>query len=213
MNGAGLFLNPATTAILVVDMQNDFCHPDGFYAKNGLDITAMAASVPAIAALLQSARRSGARTIYTRIVRHPVTGPAEVRHKLVPKRWFSYGDRLIAGTWGAQIVDALTAHPDELVIDKHGYSAFHRTTLEEELRSSDIQTLVLCGVVTYACVLATAFDAFDLGFDVVLADDASGSWYEHLGRGAGEIVDLLLGHAVPVAQITLDRPAKWEEKP
>ena len=210
MSATALHLDPATTAIMVVDMQNDFCHPDGFYAEHGQDITGLAAPVPAIATLLETARRTGARVIYTRIVRHPVTGPTEARHKLLPKRWFSYGDRLMAGTWGAAIIDPLTPRPDEMVIDKHGYSAFHDTTLEAALRAANIQTLVLCGVVTYACVLATAFDAFDHGFDVVLADDASGSWIEHLGHGAGEIVDLLLGHAVPVSAIALDGTATHE---
>ena len=176
-NGATLHLDPATTAILVVDMQNDFCHLGGFYAKNGQDIAGLAAPAPAIATLLDTARHTGARVIYTRIVRHPVTGPAEGRHRLVPKRWFSYGDRLMDGSWGAAIIDPLTPRPEEMVIDKHGYSAFHMTTLEATLRTANIQTVVLCGVVTYACVLATAFDAFDLGFDVVLADDASGSWW------------------------------------
>jgi nicotinamidase-related amidase len=171
------------------------------------------APVPAVAALLEIARCTGAHVIYTRIVRHPVTGPTEVRHKLVPKRWFSYGERLIAGSWGVRIIDPLTPRANEMVFDKHGYSAFHMTTLEAALRTANIQTVVLCGVVTHACVLATAFDAFDLGFDVVLADDASGSWYEHLGRAAGEIVDLLLGHTVPVSAIALDGPAKHEDTP
>lgn len=209
-NGTAVTLDPASTAVLVVDMQNDFCHPDGFYAKNGQDIAGLAAPVPAIATLVDTARRTGARVIYTRIVRHPVTGPVEVRHKLVPKRWFSYGDRLMAGSWGADIVGALAPRPDDLVIDKHGYSAFHKTTLADMLRSTNVQTLVLSGVVTYACVLATAFQAFDLGFDVVLADDASGSWYDHLGRATGDIVDLLLGHTIPVSAIAWDGPARRE---
>jgi nicotinamidase-related amidase len=90
------------------------------------------------------------------------------------------------------------------VVDKNGYSAFHKTALEASLRETGIDTLVLSGVVTYACVLATAFAGFDRGFDIVLADDAAGSWIEHLGRCTGEVVDLLLGHAVPVGKIRLE---------
>jgi nicotinamidase-related amidase len=202
-----LRLDPTATAVLVVDMQNDFCHEDGFYARTGKDIGGLAEPIPAVSNLLAAARRTGARVIYTRIVRHPVTGAIEHHHRLLPKRWFSHGDRLMAGTWGAEIVDALAPDATEAVIDKHGYSAFHKTDLEARLRQAGVRTLVLCGVVTYACVLATAFAAFDRGFDVILADDAAGSWDQQLGRSTNEIVDLLLGHTVPVSDIVFEGAA------
>jgi nicotinamidase-related amidase len=91
----------------------------------------------------------------------------------------------------------------EIVVDKVGYSAFDDTDLEAELRARGVTTLILAGVVTYACVLATGFSAFDRGFDVLLATEAVGSWNAQLGTGTSEIVDLLLGHALPGERIEL----------
>ena len=182
-------------------MQNDFCHPDGYYARSGRDIAGLRAPIAGIGALLAAARGHGAMVGYTRIVRRPEEGQVETRRRLPPKRWFSQGDRLMEGSWGAAVIDELTPRAGEVVIDKKGYSAFHGTGLGDVLVAGGIRTVVLSGVVTYACVLATAFDAFDRGFDVVLASDGSGSWIEHLGACSEEIVDLLLGHAVPVEGI------------
>ena len=86
------------------------------------------------------------------------------------------------GSWGAAIVDALAPLPDDIVVDKPAYSAFEATDLEARLRQRGVTTLIVCGVVTYACVLATAFAAFDKGFDVLLARDATGSWNDELAQ-------------------------------
>jgi len=83
-----------------------------------------------------------------------------------------------------------------LAWDKPGYSAFAQTGLEPLLRARGIRTLLIAGVVSYACVLATAFSAFDSDFDVILVQDAAGSWNPRLGEDTGAIVDLLLGHAI-----------------
>ncbi len=198
-------LDPETTALIVVDLQNDFCSPGGYYAGTGQNVAALAAAVEPASRLLHRAREAGMPVVFTRIVRHPSTGPTENRHRLLPRRWFSQGKRLVPGTWGADLVGGLQPRPDELVLDKNGYSAFHGTELEAHLHACGVRTLVLCGVLTYACVLATAFAAFDRGFDVVLATDATGSWVEGLGPASFEIVDLLLGHAVPAAMLRFER--------
>jgi nicotinamidase-related amidase len=189
-------LDPATTALMLIDVQNDFCTPGGFYDRAGQDISALHAAVAPCLRLLGRARAAEMPVVFTRIVRHP-DGPTEDRHRLRPKRWFSSGTRLVPGTWGAALVDGLEPAPGDLVLDKNGYSAFHGTNLEANLRERNIRTLLFAGVVTYACVLATAFAAFDRGFDVVVAADATGSWITELGPASHAIVDLLLGHAVP----------------
>ena len=194
-------LEPSTTAVIAVDMQNDFCHVDGYYGRLGRDICALSAAVAPVAALLGRARAAGATVFFTRLVHDDLRGAMEARHALQPKRWTSSGERLKPGTWGAAIVDELAPHAADVVIDKVGYSAFEATELERELRDRGIRTVVLCGVVTYACVLATAFSAFDRDFDVVLAADAAGSWNAGLGHSSSDIVDLLLGHAVTIDAI------------
>jgi nicotinamidase-related amidase len=197
-----LNLNPATTAVVVVDMQNDFCHANGYYTKAGRDVSALAGAVAPVRALVERARAAGGTIVYTRLVHDSSRGAMEERHALRPKRWTASGKRLLPGTWGADVVDALAPAATDIVIDKTGYSAFDATALEQLLRERGIRTIVLCGVVTYACVLATGFSAFDRGFDVVLAADAAGSWSATLGHATSDIVDLLLGMSVLMADIS-----------
>jgi nicotinamidase-related amidase len=196
-----LSLDPLTTAVVVVDMQNDFCHADGYYAKVGRDISALAAAVAPVAALIARARVASCPIFYTRLIYDSRIGAMEERHAIRPKHWTASGKRLEIGTWGAAVVDELAPGTADVVIDKMGYSAFDSTELERHLTDCGIRTVVLCGVVTYACVLATAFSAFDRGLDVVLAADSVGSWNAGLGHAASDIVDLLLGHSVVMDEI------------
>lgn len=193
-------LDPGRTAVVVIDMQNDFCHPDGYYASLR-DVSGLIATVAPVARLIASARAAGAGIVYTRLVHDAAHGAMESRHRLTPARWSSTGDRLLPGTWGAEVHADLAPRPGDPVIDKAGYSAFEGTGMEAVLHERGIDTIILCGVTTYACVLATGFSAFDRGFDVVLATDATASWDEGLTRAAGGIVDYLLGRAVPMDAI------------
>jgi len=202
-----LKLDPSATAVIVVDMQNDFCHAGGYYGAAGRDISAHTAAIAPVAALIERARAAGSPVVFTRLVYDERAGAMEDRHAIRPKRWSSSGKRLEPGSWGAAIVDELAPRPADIVIDKPGYSAFEATGLEQSLFDRGIRAIVLCGVVTYACVLATAFSAFDRGFDVVLAADAAGSWNAGLGRASADIVDLLLGHAVAIDDIQFAAPA------
>ena len=120
----------------------------------------------------------------------------EARHTLKPKTWTTSGDRLVDGTPGAQVVDRLTPGSGEIVVDKTGYSAFHNTDLEARLRERGVRTLLFTGVTTYACVLASAFAAFDRDFDVVFLTDMVASWKPALDEATFEIIDLLLGNAM-----------------
>jgi len=189
-------LDPARSALILVDMQNDFCHPDGFYGRQGRDVSALSAAIAPCRNLLARARAEGVAVVFTRLVEDPGKGPMEARHALMPRRWVTEGRRLVPGTWGAEVVEELAPRPGEIVIDKPGYSAFAQTGLEPLLRARGIRTLLIAGVVSYACVLATAFSAFDSDFDVILVQDAAGSWNPRLGEDTGAIVDLLLGHAI-----------------
>ena len=204
-------VDPASTALIVVDMQNDFCSPDGYYATVGRDISKLAASARPVAALVARARQAGMTIVFTRLLHDPVHGAMEDRHAIRPRRWTASGKRLMPGTRGADVVDEIAVHDDDIVVDKVGYSAFEGTSLEQQLRARGIKTVVMAGVVTYACVLATAFSAFDRGFDVILATDAVGSWNDELGTKTADIVDLLLGVAVPASGINIVVPATIKE--
>lgn len=190
-----LNLDAASTALLVVDMQNDFCHAEGYYAHNGRPAAPIAAAVEPISGLLAAARDSGITPIFTRMV-YETTADLADGHGVRPAAWSGSGVRLQAGSWGADIVDELRPLPGELVLDKPAYSAFYRTDLEELLRARGIRTLLITGTVAYACVLHTAFDAFVRGFDVVLVEDAVSSWFDDLGDASRRITQLLLGRTV-----------------
>lgn len=198
-------IDPARAALVIVDMQNDFCAADGFYARAGKDVSGLAAAVEPNARLLAWARENGILVVFTRLLHDPARGAMESRHRIRPRRWTANGERLRPGSRGAEVIDALKPRADELVIDKHGYSAFDGTGLEGELRARGIDTVLLSGVVTYACVLATGFSAFDRDFDVLMLTDAVGTWNAGLDSGTHAIVDLLLGHALPSGNIRLTR--------
>ena len=196
-----LALDPASTALLVVDMQNDFCHRDGYYANNGRPAAPIAAAIEPIAELLAAARTSGLRTIFTRIV-YETTADLADAHGVRPAAWSGSGVRLQRGSWGAEIVDELRPLPGELVLDKPAYSAFYRTDAEQLLRAAGIRTVLITGTVAYACVLHTAFDAFVRGFDVVLVEDAVSSWFDDLAEASRRITQLLLGRTLTSADVT-----------
>ena len=203
-----LTFDPATTALVVIDMQNDFCDAGGFYARIGRDISAFAAVIEPIHAMAARVRAAGMPVVFTRLVHDPVRGAMEERHILRPKLWSTSGKRLMPGSDGADVVAGLPVQDGDIVIDKSGYSAFAGTDLAAQLRQRGIRTLLFCGVVTYACVLSSAFAAFDEDFDVVLLDDLTGTWDAQLGQGTGRIVDLLLGHTVPSDTLIFQTPAE-----
>jgi nicotinamidase-related amidase len=194
-------IDPSECAVLAVDMQNDFCDREGHYGRAGEDVSRFVATIDPVQRLIARARGAGATIAFTRLVYDPTKGAIEERHKIKPRHWIPKGRRLQVGSWGAAIVDPLAPRPGDIVVDKPAYSAFEATDLEARLRQHGVTTLIVCGVVTYACVLATAFAAFDKGFDILLAKDATGSWNDELGDATTRIVDLLMGQAVLSSEV------------
>lgn len=203
-SGTPLSIDPATSALVVVDMQNDFCSEGGYsHRALGRDVSSLARPTAPIAALIARARTASMPVVFTRLVHDEKRGAIEERHVLRPRRWVSSGRRYVDGTWGADVVAALQPREGDFIVNKVGYSAFEGTPLESHLRANGIRTVVLTGVVTYACVLSTAFSAFDRGFDVVVVSDAVGTLWDHLGDAALEMVDLLMGHAVAAGALVI----------
>lgn len=196
-----LQLDPATTAVLVIDMQNDFCAAGGFYARNGSNVSAFNAITGNVSSLVERARAGGAKVAFARLNYGLPRGPIDQRHNIMPRGWPSLGKRLQDGTRGVEIVDALKPLAADIVVDKSGYSAFEETSLADTLRAKSVKTVVLTGLVTYACVLATAFSAFDKDFDVVFVKDAVASWGGRLQSETCEIVELLLGVVVVAEEV------------
>lgn len=178
MNGIPLILDPETTALIVIDMQRDFCDPGGYAAQAGLDVGNLSSVIDRIAILLQGARSSGMRVIHTREGHLPDLSDCPPR-KLLRSRQAGaeigsrgpLGRLLVRGEYGHDIIDALKPLEHEDVIDKPGYGAFHRTHLESIL-AQRIETLIICGVTTEVCVHSTLREAIDRGFACVTVRDA-----------------------------------------
>ncbi|MGW4073663.1 cysteine hydrolase family protein [Streptomyces asiaticus] len=174
----------AATALVVVDMQNDFCHPDGWLASIGVDITPARAPIPVIATLLPRLRTAGIPVIWLNWGSRPDRAnlPPGVLHVYDPDGSGSgigaplasgAGRVLEQGSPSAAVVAGLEPTHDDLHIAKYRMSGFPDTELDSVLRNLRIDTLLFAGVNADQCVLATLMDAAGLGYDVLLLENAT----------------------------------------
>jgi len=146
-----------TSAVVVVDMQNDFAHPDGkLYGPAAREI------IPRIALLLEKARSKGVRVVYTKDTHYPDD----------PVEFPIWGSHVVKGTWGWEIVDELKPKEGDIVIEKMRYDAFFGTPLDHVLRMYGVRQLVVVGTVANICVLHTVASARLRLYDVVVPIDA-----------------------------------------
>jgi len=169
---------PVRTALLIIDMLNDFLDPEGKTAQRAQRPIAHArAVIPAQQRLIACARSAGVGVVFVNHTTLPgfasASGPwLDARSRAT----YSTEDICLKGTWGAKVIDELTPGPDDLIVEKYRYSGFAGTNLELVLRSTGIQTVVCAGVSTNVCVEATAREAFSLDHYVIYAGDACASW-------------------------------------
>ncbi|WP_299609235.1 cysteine hydrolase family protein [uncultured Tateyamaria sp.] len=175
--------DPAKTALIVIDMQRDFVEPGGFGETLGNDVTRLQAIVPTTAALIDLCRNNGMEVIHTRECHRPDLSdlPRAKRDRGNPELRIGdtgpMGRILVAGEAGAEIIPALAPTDTERVIDKPGKGAFYATPLADHLSQRQITTLVLAGVTTEVCVQTTMREANDRGFDCLLIEDATESYF------------------------------------
>ncbi|HET7866182.1 MAG TPA: isochorismatase family cysteine hydrolase [Burkholderiaceae bacterium] len=172
-------LQPASTALVVIDMQRDFCAPGGYAARAGIDVSRLAAPIAAIRRLLDAARAAGWLVVHTREGHLPDLSdcPSEkLRRSAIAGAAIGsrgpLGRLLIRGEHGHDFIDELQPIVGEQVVDKPGYGAFHQTDLAQTLAARGITTLVLCGVTTEVCVHSTLREAVDRGFRCITVGDA-----------------------------------------
>jgi ureidoacrylate peracid hydrolase len=170
-------LAPEHCALLIVDMQKDFCEP-GFGAERaGRDISAARTAIPQIARLLEAARAARVRVAHVGFSTLPGhlsdSGPWLAQRR---RSTFSSDALCLHGSEGAAFVDALSPRAGEWVVSKHRYSAFTGTDLDLLLRSRGVRTLVIAGVSTNACIESTLRAGFELDYYICVPPDAVGSW-------------------------------------
>jgi ureidoacrylate peracid hydrolase len=177
-------LVPRRTALVVIDMQNDFLHEDGWYARSGVDIGHMQASVEPTRTLVAEARSRGLPVIWTR---HGFRDERDAGVFMRLRPFLAEGG-LRQGSWGYEVLDGLGAAPEDWYVEKNRLSAFYNTNLELLLRSLDAETVLFSGVLTNQCVAATSKDANFRDFKPVVVRECTGTTLPHLHEPALEMI-------------------------
>jgi nicotinamidase-related amidase len=204
-------VDPRHTALVVVDMQNDYCSPGGASDKNGRDISAIPAIARPMHVLIERAHELNVPVVFTKYSVGPgnagLSGPEILRRGLN----FAGVQATIKGTWGHEIIGDLPFDAErDLVVEKRRLSSFVGTDLDLYLRANGIKTIVVVGVVTQGCVECTARDAASYDYYVAVAADcvASTTQPDH-ERGLKSIATLLrYQDAVTTSEAILDIWAK-----
>ncbi|NEA26151.1 cysteine hydrolase family protein [Actinomadura bangladeshensis] len=182
------------TALLVIDMQNDYCHPDGVFAKAGLRVTGLDDLVQNVNTLAAAARSAGRPVIW---VRMEWADDADVG-LLAQRSPFLREQGLRRGTWGCELVTGLDRAPGDHEIVKPRFDAFHRTGLDDLLRDLGVETLVMAGVRTDFCVESTVRAAFFRDLKAVVAREAVAGYFEDLHLNSLRLMATVFAHVVSV---------------
>lgn len=193
--------DPENAALLIIDMQNDFCHTEGAFSRKGYDVGNVQDVIPRIAKLLSEAHSFGVPVIF---VKSSYSTDANwylsevwLEQKMKNKtNLYVDGPALKPDTWGWQLVDGIKPGPDDAVITKHRYNAFLGTELDLVLRSKGVKSVILTGVATNVCVETTARDAYLRDYYVLFTSDCTASYdlgahdatLFNIGRYFGEVV-------------------------
>ncbi len=183
----------ATTAVIVVDMQNDFASVGGMFERAGIDIGVIRAAIEPTRALIGAARNAGLRVVYLKMGFQPDlsdTGGADSPNWQIHRR-LNAGDTvaapdgspsriLIRETWNTAIIDELTPESDDIVVWKHRYSGFFETPLDDLLRAAGIDTLIFVGATTSICVDSTVRDGMFRDYHCLVVEDCTA---EPIGEG------------------------------
>ena len=187
-------VTPDRSAVVVVDVQNDFCTADGRADRHGRNLADVRAVIPHISALLDAARAAGVLIVYlqnTTFADGRLTSPADLL-----RRQAEWGDAdpfpTREGTWGHQVVDELVPHAEDIVIRKVRQSGFVATNLDLTLRGCERGTLAFVGVATHACVEATLRDALNRDYRTFLLTDCVAALERPLHEAGLAVMSALL---------------------
>ncbi len=203
-------LQPGHAALVIIDMQRDFIEPGGFGASLGNDVSLLEAAIGPTQILLAAWRARGWPVVHTRESHASDLSDCPPAKRLRGNPALRIGDEgpmgrlLVRGSAGCEIVAALAPQPHEIVIDKPGKGAFHATSLQHQLRALGIKQLVFAGVTTEVCVQTTMREANDRGYDSLLVEEATASYFPHFKAATIEMIVAqggIVGWAAPLAAV------------
>ncbi len=174
-------VDPARSALVLVDVTNDFCDHDGHFARTGNDMTLIDALIDPLTRVLEAARSVGVTVVHiqnTVLAGGASDSGAFMRFKgKIPGGTGAY---TVKGTWGWEIYGPFAPEPVELIVEKHRPSAFVGTDLDQLLRVARIETVIVGGLATEGCVQSTAVDAMFRDYFTVLLEDCVGTYSQEL---------------------------------
>lgn len=202
---------PAEIALVMIDMQRDFLEPNGFGAALGNDVSRLAPAIEPSRRLLDVFRRHGLPIIHTRECHRPDLSDLPPAKRARGNASLRIGDKgpmgriLVRGEPGVEIIPALAPKRGEFVVDKPGKGAFYATELATILGGRGITHLVVAGVTTEVCVQTTLREANDRGYECVLAEDATESYFPEFKAATLAMVRAqggIVGWTATVAEIS-----------
>ena len=200
-------IDRASTALVVIDVQNDFAVPQGVCGAVGDDVSPVAPMIDRVKSVIAAARQANLFIIFVRAIYDEVVlSPALAEQYL--RRGYPNGICL-TGSRGAELVEGIGPRdaPNEIVVTKHRYSAFWGSSIDLFLRTNGIQTLVLTGIATEVCVESTARDAFFRDYNIVVPADCVGSYSEERQKASLAVLARSFGIVTSSTELT----AVWKK--
>lgn len=199
-------VDPKHCLILVVDVQNDFCHPEGTFGRAGRDLSMVEQMMPHLVKMVEEARRVGVPVIFIQTVHSQWTDSQTwlTRHSGL----YLESQLCRPGTWGVDFY-GVAPQEGELVVVKHRFSAFYGTDLDVVLRAKGIKTLIMTGFSTNGCVESTARDGFMRDYHIVLLSNCTAATSQEAHQAALVNMSNYSGGAVTSDEVL----SIWKELP
>lgn len=199
-------VRPAHTALVIIDVQNDFCADDGVMALEGADVAASQAMADRLPPLISAARAAGVLVVFVRNVY------STEHNYYLSDVWLEQAARVRAGSytkrpmcepdsWGGDFYGDVRPEPGDPVVTKHRFNGFINTDLDTILRAHGVRTMVFTGVATNVCVESTARDGFMRDYYVVFTEDGTATYAEEDHRAALRNIDRFFGQVVPISDV------------
>jgi ureidoacrylate peracid hydrolase len=200
-------VDPAHSALIVIDMQNDFCASGGFVDRGGRDLSAVQEMAKNLPALIEKARQSGVLVVFVKC------SYSTDQNFFLSDVWLEQAARKQGGgytlspvckdgSWEADFYEGVRPGSSDVVVTKHRYSGFHQTDLDLILRANSIRSIILTGVTTNVCVETTARDGFVRDYYVVLVEDGTAAYSAEEHQATIKTIDRFFGEIATIGDLT-----------